>query len=115
MKTVIIFGGSGFIGRHIIRRLSKKGFRIIVPYQRPIIEPELRLYGDVGQIIPIKFNRLSEDKIIKSIDNSKLKSFDYRNYTANIKKFNSETGWKPKTGINNGIIKTIDYLNINKI
>jgi UDP-glucose 4-epimerase len=57
----------------------------------------------------------SSNKIIKSIDNSKLKSFDYRNYTANIKKFNSETGWKPKTGINNGIIKTIDYLNINKI
>ena len=57
----------------------------------------------------------SSIKIIKSIDNSKLKSFDYRNYTANIKKFNSETGWKPKTGINNGIIKTIDYLNINKI
>ncbi len=57
----------------------------------------------------------SSIKIIKSFDNSKLKSFDYRNYTANIKKFNIETGWKPKTDINNGIIKTIDYLNINKI
>ena len=30
-KTVVIFGGSGFIGSYIVRRLSKLGYRIIIP------------------------------------------------------------------------------------
>ena len=36
MKTVVIFGGSGFIGRNIIHLLVRKDFRLIVPYQQPI-------------------------------------------------------------------------------
>ena len=28
MKTVVIFGGSGFVGQHIVRRLAKKGFEL---------------------------------------------------------------------------------------
>ena len=72
MKTVVIFGGSGFIGRNIIRRLSKQGYRVIVPYQKPAKEAELRLYGNVGQIIPIKFKKLNEDKIKSIINNSDI-------------------------------------------
>ena len=67
MKTVLIFGGSGFIGRHLIRRLAKYGYKIIVPYQMAINEAKLRLYGDVGQIIPIKFFKISEKKITNLI------------------------------------------------
>ena len=70
MKTVVIFGGSGFIGRNIIRRLAKRRFRIIVPYQIPIDESKLRLYGKLGQIIPIKLSMINEDKIKKIIKNS---------------------------------------------
>ena len=70
MKTVVIFGGSGFIGQNIIRRLAKRRFRIIVPYQIPIDESKLRLYGKLGQIIPIKLSMISEDKIKKIIKNS---------------------------------------------
>ena len=67
MKTVVIFGGSGFIGQNIIRRLAKKGYLIIVPHQTVINDSELRLYGNVGQIIPLKFKKLSENKIINII------------------------------------------------
>ena len=66
MKTVVIFGGSGFVGQNIVRRLAQKGYRIIIPYQKPVNEAKLRLFGDVGQIIPIKFRELS-DEVIKSI------------------------------------------------
>ena len=55
MKTVIIFGGSGFVGRNIIRRIAKNGYNIIVPHQKPINEAKLRLLGTTGQIIPIRF------------------------------------------------------------
>jgi len=63
MKTVVIFGGSGFIGQNIIRRLAKKDYLIFVPHQTPINAAKLRLYGNVGQIIPLKFNKLSEERI----------------------------------------------------
>jgi len=68
MKTVVIFGGSGFIGQHIIRRIAKNGYIIIVPYQRSVNEAKLRFFGDVGQVIPIKFTNIRDEKIIKSIE-----------------------------------------------
>ena len=43
------------------RTYLKKGYLIIIPYHTPINEAKLRLYGNVGQIIPLKFNKLNED------------------------------------------------------
>jgi len=110
MKTVVIFGGSGFIGRNIIRRLSKKGYRIIVPFQKTTKAAELRLYGDVGQVIPLKFGNLNEDIIKNVIDDAEIvinlktiwqekKAYSYKN---NIFEFN----------IN--LIDLINYSNKNK-
>ena len=45
MKTVVIFGGSGFVGRHIIRRIVKNGHKIIIPHQSQVNEAKLRLLG----------------------------------------------------------------------
>ena len=67
MKTVVIFGGSGFIGNHIIRRLAKNDYKIIVPFQYREKEAKLRFFGSVGQIIPIEFKNLTDKKILKSI------------------------------------------------
>ncbi|MFL2520673.1 MAG: NAD-dependent epimerase/dehydratase family protein [Alphaproteobacteria bacterium] len=66
MKSIVIFGGAGFIGRHLIRRLSKKGHKIIVPYQRSVQEAKLRLLGVTGQIIPFRFSNL-DDKRLNSL------------------------------------------------
>ena len=63
MKTVVIFGGSGFVGQNIICRLARKDYRIIVPYQLPTNEAKLRLFGSFGQIIPLKFSSLKDDSI----------------------------------------------------
>jgi len=70
MKTVVIFGGSGFVGRHIIRRIAKNGHKIIIPHQSKVNEARLRLLGTTGQIIPINFNHLYEDRLSNLIDNS---------------------------------------------
>ena len=67
MKTVVIFGGSGFIGQNIARRIAKNGYKIIVPYQRSINEAKLKLFGNVRQIIPIKFTNIQDLSIIESI------------------------------------------------
>ena len=66
MKSIVIFGGAGFIGRHLIRRLAKKGHKIIVPYQKSIQEAKLRLMGVTGQIIPFRFSNL-DDKRLNSL------------------------------------------------
>ena len=66
MKSIVIFGGSGFVGRHLIRRLAKKGYKIIVPYQKSIQEAKIRLLGVTGQIIPFRYTSLN-DKRLQSI------------------------------------------------
>tara|TARA_B110000196_G_scaffold189431_1_gene162208 strand:+ start:1173 stop:2084 length:912 start_codon:yes stop_codon:yes gene_type:complete len=70
MKTVVIFGGSGFVGRHIIRRIAKNGHKIIISHQSKVNEARLRLLGITGQVIPINFNHLYEDRLSNLIDNS---------------------------------------------
>jgi len=67
MKTVVIFGGSGFVGKHIIRRIAKNGYKIIIPHQRPINEAKLRLLGTTGQIFPLRFRTINEPLIINII------------------------------------------------
>ena len=68
MKTVLIFGGSGFVGRHIIRRIAKNGHKVIIPHQSQVNEAKLRLLGITGQIIPLKFTHLKEEKILNLIN-----------------------------------------------
>ena len=41
MKSIVIFGGAGFVGKHILRRLAKNGYKIIVPYQKSIQETSI--------------------------------------------------------------------------
>ena len=69
MKSIVIFGGAGFVGKHLIRRLTKNGHNIIVPYQRSVQEAKIRLLGVTGQVIPFRYSTL-EDKRLKSVLNN---------------------------------------------
>lgn len=53
LGTVVVFGGSGFIGRHIVQRLARAGALILVPSRHPGQVATLRLAGEVGQIVPL--------------------------------------------------------------
>ena len=70
MKSIIIFGGAGYIGKNLIRRFAKDGYKIIVPYQKQTKEANLRLLGAVGQIIPFHFTSLKNDKLLTLLNNS---------------------------------------------
>jgi len=51
-----IFGGSGFVGRYIARRLAKDGWRVRVAVRRPNEAMIVRTYGTPGQVEPILTN-----------------------------------------------------------
>ena len=53
-RVVTVFGGSGFIGRHLIGRLAKQGWVVRVAVRRPSHAGYLKPMGDVGQITPIR-------------------------------------------------------------
>lgn len=53
---VTIFGGSGFVGRHIVRALAKTGVKIRVAVRRPNEALFLKTAGRVGQIEIVQAN-----------------------------------------------------------
>ncbi|WP_299949999.1 complex I NDUFA9 subunit family protein [uncultured Ruegeria sp.] len=55
-KLVTIFGGSGFVGRYIARRMAAEGWRVRVAVRRPNEAMFVRPYGAVGQVEPILCN-----------------------------------------------------------
>lgn len=55
-KLVTIFGGSGFVGRYIARRMAKEGWRVRVAVRRPNEALFVKPYGVVGQVEPILAN-----------------------------------------------------------
>ncbi len=97
MKSIVIFGGAGFIGKHLIRRLAKNGYKIIVPYQKSIQEAKIRLLGVTGQIIPFRFSSLNDDRLISVLENAEIcinlkTTYDQKKDTFNetIFKFNQK-------------------------
>jgi uncharacterized protein YbjT (DUF2867 family) len=53
---ITIYGGSGFIGRHVVRALAKTGARMRIAVRRPDLAGHLQPLGDAGQIIPVQAN-----------------------------------------------------------
>ncbi|SFB13516.1 NADH dehydrogenase [Poseidonocella pacifica] len=62
-KLVTIFGGSGFVGRHIARRMAKEGWRVRVAVRRPNEAMFVRPYGVVGQVEPV-FCNIRDDQSV---------------------------------------------------
>ena len=56
IRIVTVFGGSGFIGRHVVRALARDGWRIRVATRRPDLAFHLQPLGKVGQIHAVQAN-----------------------------------------------------------
>ena len=70
-KLVTVFGGSGFLGRHIVRVLARRGYRIRVAVRRPDLAFHLQPLGNVGQIALLQANlryRNSVDAAVRGSD-----------------------------------------------
>ena len=56
MALVTIFGGSGFVGRHVARRMAQAGWRVRVAVRRPNQALQVRPFGTPGQVEPVACN-----------------------------------------------------------
>ena len=66
-KLVTIFGGSGFVGRYIARKLAQEGWRVRVAVRRPNEAIFVRGYGAVGQVEPIFCNIRDDASVAKAL------------------------------------------------
>ena len=67
-KFVTVFGGSGFLGRHVVRALAKRGYRIRVAVRRPDLAFFLQPLGAVGQIQLVQANLRYPDSVKRAVD-----------------------------------------------
>ena len=65
-KLVTIYGGSGFVGRYITRRLAQAGWRVRVAVRRPNEAMHVKPYGVVGQVEPV-FCNIRDDESVRSV------------------------------------------------
>ncbi|WIY26890.1 complex I NDUFA9 subunit family protein [Parasedimentitalea psychrophila] len=65
-KLVTIYGGSGFVGRYIARRMAKDGWRVRVAVRRPNEAMHVRPYGVPGQVEPV-FCNIRDDASVAAV------------------------------------------------
>jgi NADH dehydrogenase len=65
-KLVTIFGGSGFVGRYIARRMAQAGWRVRVAVRRPNEALHVKPYGAVGQVEPV-FCNIRDDASVRAV------------------------------------------------
>jgi NADH dehydrogenase len=67
-SLITLYGGSGFLGRHIVRALAKTGARMRVAVRRPELAGHLQPLGDVGQINAVQANVRFPDSLRAAAD-----------------------------------------------
>ena len=68
-KIIAIFGAGGFIGKHLIRRITKLDYRIKVGTSNPYLKGYLKLLGSPGQIELFKTNIFNPEDVKQVLKN----------------------------------------------
>ncbi|AYD03462.1 complex I NDUFA9 subunit family protein [Neorhizobium sp. NCHU2750] len=67
---VTVFGGSGFVGRHVVSKLVKRGYRVRVAVRRPDLAGFLLPAGYVGQISLVQANLRYPQSVERAVEGS---------------------------------------------
>lgn len=62
-KLITVFGGAGFVGRHVVGALARRGYRIRVACRHPHLTHHLQPLGKVGQIMAVQANLRYRDSV----------------------------------------------------
>ncbi len=66
-RLVTVFGGSGFVGRHVVAQLARDGWQVRVAVRRPDEALFLKPAGAVGQITPLAANIRDQDSVDRAV------------------------------------------------
>jgi uncharacterized protein YbjT (DUF2867 family) len=66
-QLITVFGGTGFIGRHLVRRLAGRGARVLVTSRNPSRGGHLQPMGRVGQIVVERVDLGSEQALARAL------------------------------------------------
>ncbi|WP_428535499.1 complex I NDUFA9 subunit family protein [Rhodopila sp.] len=71
-RVATIFGGSGFIGRYVVKRLAQQGFIVRVPSRQPEAALFLKPMGAVGQIVPLFASIGNEATVHRAVEGAEV-------------------------------------------
>ena len=67
-SLVTVFGGTGFVGKYVVRALARNGWRIRVAARNPLRAPQLKVMGEVGQIEFARADLKAPDSVALALD-----------------------------------------------
>jgi NADH dehydrogenase len=67
-SLVVVFGGSGFVGRHAVRALAAQGWRVRAAVRRPDLAGHLQPMGAVGQVHAVQANVRYPDSVRRAVE-----------------------------------------------
>jgi NADH dehydrogenase len=71
-RVATVFGGSGFIGRYVVKRLAARGDIVRVAVRDPEAAGFLKPMGAVGQVVPLYSNLAQEPTVVRAVDGEDL-------------------------------------------
>jgi uncharacterized protein YbjT (DUF2867 family) len=71
-RVATVFGGSGFIGRYVVKRLAQQGFVVRVPSRDPEGALFLKPMGAVGQVVPLYASVTHEATVHRAVEGAEI-------------------------------------------
>jgi uncharacterized protein YbjT (DUF2867 family) len=71
-NVATVFGGSGFVGRYVVKRLTHKGFVVRVAVRHPQAALFLKTSGAVGQVVPLFASVENEAAVHRAVEGAGL-------------------------------------------
>ena len=66
-SLAVVFGGSGFVGRHAVAALARRGWRVRAAVRRPQLAGHLQPLGAAGQIYAVQANLRYPDSVARAV------------------------------------------------
>jgi len=71
-SLVVVFGGSGFVGRYVVQRLARRGARIRVAVRHPETALFLKPLGATGQIQVVQANVRAPESVAAAVEDADI-------------------------------------------
>jgi uncharacterized protein YbjT (DUF2867 family) len=71
-RVATVFGGSGFIGRYVVKRLAQQGYIVRVAVRDPEAALFLKPMGAVGQVVPLYASVMNEPAVHRAIEGAEI-------------------------------------------